>query len=487
MSSELAGWLRRQRQNRGWPIAEMARQLRRAAADSGDHTMPGGNAMCRNIRRWENGNGGISERHKLHYCRALGIPPGEFGPSPPPPAVSHPHVAAALPMAMPVAGVGVAGQLVPHLAPEAVIPAAQTPAQFAYRWTQVPYPGEPTVEREVLMAAHEGSHHAEGAERRDIGEATLEQLRADVANVAQNYVTGEPFPLFKEMHRVRSRIYTVLDRRLWPRDTTMLYFLLGGLNGLMSQPAQDLGYPQAAEELVRAGWAYAIVIDHHPLMGYLRARMADISHWRGQPRRAQEFALDGLRYVSDGPGAVRLHLLYAKAAAEIGDAQGTSEAAGAAEAAHEAGERTGDELQDEIGGQFRFTPARQAYLAGSAQTRLAGNDAAAIAQLRSAIALFETGPAQERSYGCEAIARIDLALAQLRRGDLDAVDLEAVLTLPTDRRIDELPQRLRAVRSELAKPGYQGSAGASDLDERIEDFMRETIATEMESLTGGAG
>ena len=29
------------------------------------------------------------------------------------------------------------------------------------------------------MAAHEGSEHAEGAEQRGIGEATLEQFRAD--------------------------------------------------------------------------------------------------------------------------------------------------------------------------------------------------------------------------------------------------------------------------------------------------------------------
>src|SRR6266702_2221537 len=295
MSSDLAGWLRRQRQNRGWPIAEMARQLRRAAADSGDHTMPGGNAMCRNIRRWENGNGGISERHKLHYCRALGIPPGEFGPSPPPPAVSHPHVAAALPMAMPVAGVGVAGQLVPHLAPEAVIPAAQSPAQFAYRWTQVPYPGEPTVEREVLMAAHEGSHHAEGAERRDIGEATLEQLRADVVRLSRDYMTAEPLPLFLEMRRVRSRMYAALDRRLWPRDQTELYLLLGCLSCLMGDAACDLGNSQAAEELFRAAWAYATVIDHRPLMAKLRLDLASLAYWDDRLLQARDVAASGLQ------------------------------------------------------------------------------------------------------------------------------------------------------------------------------------------------
>src|SRR5437762_338595 len=142
MSSELAGWLRRQRQARGWPIAEMARQL------------------------------------------------------------------------------------VPPLGRAAVIPAAQPPAGVAYRWMHEPDPGDPTVEREVLMAAHEGSHHAEGAERRDIGEATLEQLRADVVRLSREYMTAEPMPLFREMRRVRNRMLGALDRRLWQRDARQLYVSL---------------------------------------------------------------------------------------------------------------------------------------------------------------------------------------------------------------------------------------------------------------------
>jgi hypothetical protein len=88
-------------------------------------------------------------------------------------------------------------------------------------------------------------------------------------------MTGDPFPLFLETRRVRNRLYAALDRRLWPRDETELYFLLGGLNGLMANAADDLGYSSAAEELIRAGWAYAIAIDHRPLMGYLRSRSSD--------------------------------------------------------------------------------------------------------------------------------------------------------------------------------------------------------------------
>jgi hypothetical protein len=58
--------------------------------------------------------------------------------------------------------------------------------------------------------------------------------------------------MFREMRRLCSRIYAALDRQLWPRDQTELYFLLGALNCLMAVAASDLGYTQAGEELV---WA----------------------------------------------------------------------------------------------------------------------------------------------------------------------------------------------------------------------------------------
>jgi hypothetical protein len=73
-----------------------------------------------------------------------------------------------------------------------------------------------TVQRGVLMAAHDGSDYAGNAERRDIGDTTLEQLRADVTHLSAESMTGEPFVLFLEMRRVRDRIYRLLDRRLCP-------------------------------------------------------------------------------------------------------------------------------------------------------------------------------------------------------------------------------------------------------------------------------
>ena len=78
MDSETAAWLRQQREDRGWPKAEMARRLVQAGREAGDTAVPELSGMLHNIHRWER-EGGISERHKLHYCRAFGIHPSQFG------------------------------------------------------------------------------------------------------------------------------------------------------------------------------------------------------------------------------------------------------------------------------------------------------------------------------------------------------------------------------------------------------------------------
>jgi hypothetical protein len=160
------------------------------------------------------------------------------------------------------------------------------------------------------------------------------QLRNDVMRLSHGYMTGEPFQLFQEMRRVRDRMYVALDRRLWPRDQTDLYMLLGCLNCLMAA-TDDLGYPNASEELIRAGWAYAIAIDHKPLTAKLRADLSAVAYWRNRPRQADGLAGSGLTYLASGPNAAQLHLKYGRAAARLGDADVARRAIGQARDARE--------------------------------------------------------------------------------------------------------------------------------------------------------
>src|SRR5216683_313888 len=210
---------------------------------------------------------------------------------------------------------------------------ADVPGGFAYRQIKDAGPDESWMLHEVIMAAaHEGGEQAEQAEHREIGEATLEQFREDVIRLSGGYeATLEQFPSFLEMRRVRNRVYASLDRRHQPRDARDLYLMVGCLNLLMADAASNLGYHQAAEELVRAGWAHAIAIDHRPLKAYMRCQAARAAYWNGRPRRALALAGNGLGYLDAGQEAADLHSLMAVAAARIGDADGTRRSIAAAD------------------------------------------------------------------------------------------------------------------------------------------------------------
>ena len=486
MSAELGAWLRQQREARGWTRPDMARRLIKAGHAKGDHTMPGLDSMCHNIYRWERGADGLSDRYKLLYCQVFDIPPSHFGPHLPGNThgtASAPNVitlatAPALPTATPFTQT-------PYIGSDQASPPLLHPTAVTYRGRQEPEMGDSTVQQEVLMAAHEGSDHAQGAERRDIGDTTLEQLRADIVRLSVESMTGEPFPLFLEMRRVRERIFGLLDQRLWPRDQTELYFLVACLSDLMAVAASGLGYPQAAEELLRSGWAYATVIDHHPLLAHLRLQLASVLYWQQQPGRARDAAEDGLRYLAVGPNGAHLHIKYARAAARLGDAEGTRRAISAANDARDVDYR--DDLLD-IGGEFGLSLATERSFAGSALADIPGAEREAVDELERAVSLYDRGPepGEEHWFAGKALTGIDLAAIRLRSGALDAAitTLEPVLALPPAQRINALTTRLGLVGTELAAPIFRGSARASDLEEQIEEFGRETITTGLHSLSG---
>jgi len=472
MSSELGAWLRQQREDRGWTRSELARQLIKVARTKGDMSVPSADNISHNIYRWERGAVTPAERYQLYYCGAFGIPFSQFGAQAP---TGAPPGGLALP-GLPPGALLVPGAPPGALAPPGMVdPGPGAAAAPAYRGLPsadpaAPVRGAAAIRREVLMAAHEGSEHAERAEQRGIGEATLEQFRADTASLSVQYLTGEPFPLFTEMRRVRNRVAEALERRQWPRDAAELYLLAGCLSALMAAAATNLGYPSAAEELARAGWAYATIIDHRPLMARLRLCAAYAVYWNGHPGQAADLARSGLEYLADGQTAAQLHLLAGLASARRGDQAGARQAIAAARDARDRDHH--DELLA-IGGEFGFSRATQAYYAGFvlAQARAAE----APAELEDAAGLYAAGPGpgEQHSRRCRMLAHTDLAVTRLRAGALDAAAaaLEPVLRLPPGERTAVQAQRLSVIGAELGQPVYRGSAQARGLGEQLAAFV----------------
>jgi len=332
----------------------------------------------------------------------------------------------------------------------------------------------------ILAAAHESSTHAEWAEGSNVGEATLEQLDADVRRIATGYVHVPPLPMFAEMLRVRNRIYWLLAGRQKPAATAHLHLLAGVLCGLLANASTDLGYRDAAAEQARAAWAYGDIIGHSELRAWTRGMQALIEYWSGRPQHAVRLAQSARRYADSGTARIRLHSIEARAWSLLGDAREASRCMGAAAEARES-QAGGDFLHDEIGGVFGFADTKNYCYAAAAFIHLGQADAALNAATR-AVELYAAGAVAERSYGAESLARVDMAVAYLLKQRLDgaAESLAPVLAIPVGLRIAQLGDRLADVRGRLAGAEFSGAREARDLRDRIDTFSAETIVQELD-------
>ena len=244
----------------------------------------------------------------------------------------------------------------------------------------------------------------------DLGPGTVEQFRADVVRLGLAYVSAPPLPLFAAMHRALNRVQAALHQKAYPDQARDLNFLAGALCGLMANASLDLGREEAADDLARAAWTHGRIIDHDPLMGWARGTQALAAIWDCRYFDAVQHAEDGLLHLPAGAGTVRLHAIHARALAAHGD---RLQAAAAMTAAGEArADAHWDELHDGVAGEFAFDDAKlwyyEALTLADAEDPVKAEHAATVA-----INLYQASPARARSYGCEALARVQLARALL--------------------------------------------------------------------------
>jgi hypothetical protein len=172
---------------------------------------------------------------------------------------------------------------------------------------------------------------------------------------------------------------------------------------------------------------------------------------------------------------VRLHAIHARALAAHGDSAQARAAMAAAGKARTGAHR--DELHDGVAGEFAFDDAKlyyyEALTPNDADDPVHAEHAAAVA-----ISLYQAVPARARSYGCEALARVQLARAQLMSSKLEdaAQALGGVLALDPQMRIGSLSQYLDACRQLLRLPAYRSSATARHLEQQLAAFSGASAA-----------
>lgn len=329
-------------------------------------------------------------------------------------------------------------------------------------------------DEEVRMAADESAEHAAMSDAQ-IGEGTLEHLHDSVLRVARGY-SLRPLPdVFRAARQTRDLALRLTERTRRLTQLADLYVIAGQSCGLLATAAFEMGYWDAAAQFAGSAHTYGDLADHNGLRAWVRGLQAIIANWQGHPGDAVNLLDDGLRQSPVGTATVRLRCIEARSHALLADHDSTTSALRAADQSRAADDQ--DDLHDEIGGEFGFDAARQAFCAGSAYLGL-GDGIAAEEQAQHALTLYAAASADERAYSPENGARIDLGTARLLRGDLDGAReaLIPVFTLPPVQRVVVLTGRLGQARALLAGDRFATSRAARQLDGEIHEFSADTAA-----------
>lgn len=471
MTHDLGLWLREQRQARGWSAAETARQRQQAAKANGDKTVPGSAILASYIRRWEHGTTSPTERYRLHYCTALGIPPAQFGPNQPQPL--PPEAAGSTAVAVPDASGRPGADLLAWPGEPGSYRDIEGRYKDAHRagW---PAGTGVAVDLVITAIAEESQDFGEWADTSNVGDTTLEHYAAQVRQLAHDYVHAAPYPLLLDARRLRDRVFTKLQGHQRPDQARDLYVVAAQVCGLLAWMSGDMSFYRAADTHAQTAWVCAEQADHDGARAWVRVTQSKLAYWKARYAESAQLAGDGLRYPSADSGQAMLGLFQARALARLGRDE---EAAGALAQARTGLEQAGP---DEVGGLWGVSEAR--YHSVAVNAHLWRHDPAQVlTEAQQALTLFEAADPRERNYGAEAHTRIDQAQAHLMLRNLDGAEaaLRPVLTLPPECRYEPVTQELGRLRQALAQPAFRDAATARELQEEIETYCRESIVNDI--------
>lgn len=321
----------------------------------------------------------------------------------------------------------------------------------------------------VSAAAERSMAFAEEVGELPAGRLGVDSIAYELERIATSYVHAAPQPLFEALQRLRDQQWQML-RASPPGETRRdLVFLAGVTLVLLAMASGNLGEPTAAMQQALAADALAHKARHRGLLSWVAGSKALIAEWGGNPVAALNFAHEAAMTSPAGEQRARVAALEARCAARLGKVDDAREALGRALRAGETA--CGADEIGAFGGVLRFPPAKLAYYAGST-CQLIGDFARAEHHAMEAITAYGAGPAHEYSYGDDAIARTDVAIARLARGEFEGAGdiLVPVLALPAGQRIHPVLTGLDAVGTRLQRMRTASTPPAAALCEEIATF-----------------
>ncbi|WP_372407675.1 tetratricopeptide repeat protein [Streptomyces luteireticuli] len=321
---------------------------------------------------------------------------------------------------------------------------------------------------DIMAAADESARFAAVAEGTNVGPHTMDQLFADIERIVRTYPNRPVTAQFNEIRYLRDRTFRLLEGRQPPQYTTDLYLAAGLLCGVLANASFDLGQYAAAETQARTAFLCGELARHNGLRAWVRGLQALIAYWAGRPNDAVALSDSGLALTPEqGTPQIRLASIKARA---LGQLARSGEALAVLHQADAMRESLTDEGEVTVG-MMAFPLGKQLYCASSAHLWLGGDQHLADAERRAqeAVSWFSRLPGHERRLGEESLARIDLALARLARGELGgaADQVHWVLDSHARRGIESVNRRLGQFTRRLSQHPAANSPIAVGLNEAI--------------------
>ncbi|MEU4229606.1 helix-turn-helix transcriptional regulator [Nonomuraea sp. NPDC026600] len=318
----------------------------------------------------------------------------------------------------------------------------------------------------VHHAAAESATWAQWAEASNVGDIALEQLLSDTRALASSYLSGDPLTVFGAVRALRDRVFSLLEGRQYPRQSTDLYAVAGYLCALLAWISSDLGQIRDADTQGRTAWLCAELSGSNDLRAWVLSTRSKIAFWDGRLREAIGFARRGASYQPQGTAGILLACQEADAWSTLGAGGEAREAI--VRAADARGQVAGI---DEVAGIFSCSDFRRSNYASAVLLRI-GAPAEALRESEEALS-----SRQPQAYGTAAQVRIVQGFAHLALGEPDgaAQALRSVLALPPQRRLDTLTRRVRELAVALARSPLADSGPGRSLQAEIEAWSLESL------------
>jgi transcriptional regulator with XRE-family HTH domain len=309
--------------------------------------------------------------------------------------------------------------------------------------SDMPAEGESNVERRAAIASMAtvlGATLLEftGALRHsNVGERMLTYIEADAARFATEYATIGPTELLPPVQQTVMVVRKYLDGHQPIEHRRRLCRAAAQLATVAGMTLFNLRNEHQARWAFRAAADAAAEAEDGLLGAWVVASECMIPTYNGDSREVLALTQRGQRLAAGAGSAVvaKLAALEAKAHASLGNDGGVRDAlAGANRAMASA---TVEELQP---GVFGFTPAKYFFYQGTCHVRL-GQPDEALAASEQALELYQP----TRAFMEPTIARIDMAMAYAKKGDLDqACQLsQQVTAIPADLRTGPIMARVQ--------------------------------------------